>query len=458
MFLRRHRTSVAAACVVLLAIVGGAALATYEAQIATQQRAIAQRRFADVRRLANSFLFEFHDAIVDLPGSLHARQLVVKRAAEYLDGLARESQGDVALQRELATAYQRLGDVLGGGGASSLGDIKGAEARYLTALSLREALVSRADRQPGDVESLAQLRVQLARFFGLAGNLPRAEENARQAVALLQASPAGSSDAASREGQLATAYQQLGYVQSEREENTAAVESLEQALALSSHQAELHPDDPVSASRLVRVEMDRAQLFMRSGDASRSVGMLGDAQHRLEQLLGKDPINNRYRMGLVQVFNEEGDSLQALGNSSGAINACTKSVATAEALVAAAPEDIGNQFALILADHFLGSNLIRAGRRTEGSRRLREGIERAEAIVRKTPENLVAVNQVASMKLELGEGLLGGDARSIEGCRQIGEGLELWKTLAARAELPGESAKFREKYEELRARCAHHDG
>ena len=57
-------------------------------------------------------MFEMHDAIVALPGSTPARQLLVTGALEYLDGLAREASGDASLQRELANAYKYLDVVI----------------------------------------------------------------------------------------------------------------------------------------------------------------------------------------------------------------------------------------------------------------------------------------------------------------------------------------------------------
>ena len=78
---RRHRALTVTAAVALASIVAGSGLAAYQAHVAREQRLRAEQRFTDVRRLANSFLFEFHDAIADLPGTLRARQLVVKRAA-----------------------------------------------------------------------------------------------------------------------------------------------------------------------------------------------------------------------------------------------------------------------------------------------------------------------------------------------------------------------------------------
>ena len=55
----------------------------------------AEQRFQEVRGLANSVLFELHDAIVPLPGSTQARELLVKRAQRYLDSLASESGGTI---------------------------------------------------------------------------------------------------------------------------------------------------------------------------------------------------------------------------------------------------------------------------------------------------------------------------------------------------------------------------
>ena len=87
-FAQRHRAGVAAAGLVFVAMAVGAATTLWEARVAMEQRVRAERRFNDVRKLAHSFLFEFDEAIKNLPGSRPARSLVVKRALEYLDSLA----------------------------------------------------------------------------------------------------------------------------------------------------------------------------------------------------------------------------------------------------------------------------------------------------------------------------------------------------------------------------------
>jgi len=106
-FVRRHRAAVAASALVGLAVSGGLVMTLREARRARAAEARAEQRFNEVRKLANSYLFELHDAIRDLPGSTAARGLLVKRALEYLDSLSREKGSDPGLQRELAAASER---------------------------------------------------------------------------------------------------------------------------------------------------------------------------------------------------------------------------------------------------------------------------------------------------------------------------------------------------------------
>ena len=87
-----------AAALLGVTLVGGIVGTTWQARVAEAQRARAERRFNEVRTLATSFLFEFHAAIEKLPGSTPARELLVKRALEYLASLAQEARDEPSLQ------------------------------------------------------------------------------------------------------------------------------------------------------------------------------------------------------------------------------------------------------------------------------------------------------------------------------------------------------------------------
>lgn len=134
-FVMRHRAGVTAAGFVALILLVGIAVTLQEARI-------ARRRFADVRNLANSLIFDVHDSIKDLPGSTPARKLIVDRALQYLNVLAKESSGDIQLQRELATAYEKVGTVQGDYLEHNLGDSVGTLASYQKALELRKRIAA----------------------------------------------------------------------------------------------------------------------------------------------------------------------------------------------------------------------------------------------------------------------------------------------------------------------------
>src|SRR5581483_7249499 len=169
-FVRRHTAGVAAAVLVALAVGGGVAATLREAHIAVQERARAQRRFNDVRKLANSFLFEFDEAIKNLPGSTPARSLVVRRALEYLDSLAAEARTDRSLQVEIATAYDRVGEVQGNPMFPNLGDSKGALGSFNKALMILQSLAQAEPSNEQVLLALASTHQQISDVLNFSGD------------------------------------------------------------------------------------------------------------------------------------------------------------------------------------------------------------------------------------------------------------------------------------------------
>ncbi len=142
-FVRRHKASVLAASLIFVTLVTAVVVTVREARI-------AQRRFNDVRKLANSLMFEVHDSIENIPGATQARKLVVQRSLEYLDKLSKESGNDPDLLRDLATAYRRMGLAQGDPRDPNLGDTKGALASFQKSIQMRESLARmNPKKQPG---------------------------------------------------------------------------------------------------------------------------------------------------------------------------------------------------------------------------------------------------------------------------------------------------------------------
>ena len=142
-FYQRNKVSVIAGAFVFAALFTGIIVALWQAQIARTERARAEYRFNEVRELANNVIFKYHDAIAALPGATATREMLVTDALKYLDNLSNETEGNPELQRELAAAYLKLGDVQGKQYEANLGDTEGAVRSYQKAVALLESVVEK---------------------------------------------------------------------------------------------------------------------------------------------------------------------------------------------------------------------------------------------------------------------------------------------------------------------------
>ena len=100
-FVRRYRVPVVAALLVIASLAAGL-------YATNRQRAIAERRFALARRLANSLVFDADDKGSHSSGGIELREQISSTAVEYLDALSKEAGKNYALRRELAAGYLRL--------------------------------------------------------------------------------------------------------------------------------------------------------------------------------------------------------------------------------------------------------------------------------------------------------------------------------------------------------------
>jgi serine/threonine protein kinase len=148
-FLRRNAIAVAATVAVSLALIGGLVASVWQARIADHEKQRAEQHFEDVRSLAHAMIFDLNDELVKLPGSTAARSLLVKQALTYLQRLGEGKDASIPLQRELADAWLRVGDVQGHPGTPNLGDLQGALKSYAQAATYVDSILraATADRE-----------------------------------------------------------------------------------------------------------------------------------------------------------------------------------------------------------------------------------------------------------------------------------------------------------------------
>ncbi len=185
-FATKNRAMAVSTCAVLAVLLTAVVITSWQARVASEQRAIAQRRFDQVRKVAKSFLFEVHDAIAPVAGTTSARKLLVSKAVEYLNGLSQEISNDNGLKRELATAYQRVGDLQGNPNSANVGDTSGALASYRKALTLGEELVAANPGDAADKTSLARTHEAMGDMLVTLGAPSTAVMEYQKALALCE--------------------------------------------------------------------------------------------------------------------------------------------------------------------------------------------------------------------------------------------------------------------------------
>jgi non-specific serine/threonine protein kinase/serine/threonine-protein kinase len=295
-FARRHRLVVTATSLVMLSLLAGIFTTVHQRSIAEAQRARAEKRFADVRKLANAFLFEFDDAIRDLPGSTPARQLVVKKALEYLDGLAQEAAADPVLQAELATAYQKVGDVQGNPYGANLGDTAGAIASYRKEVAIRERLRAGRERDRQPARDLVVAYRRLGLIEDESGQTQAGVEHLRQALRLSESLVAEDASDAKARQLLAHSHEGAGLLALKTGDRAGAEDHQRRALAIWESELQASPTDQEALRGLHIIEGDLGRTLRITGRLPEAIAhyraALAAAEKR-RQLMPTDPVARR---------------------------------------------------------------------------------------------------------------------------------------------------------------------
>lgn len=181
-FAGRNPLVVVATGIALLILIVGIIGVGWQWQIANAERAKAEQRFTDVRNLANSFIFEINEKIDESP--IKARELLVIRAIEYLDKLAAEAEGDAGLQSELATAYEKIGDVQSKLFNPSIGKSSEALISHQKSLAIREKLLAAEPNSIGRGLDVSKSLSSVGDILSMSGRVAEAADNYRNAITL----------------------------------------------------------------------------------------------------------------------------------------------------------------------------------------------------------------------------------------------------------------------------------
>jgi len=190
-FIRRHTFAVAAASAAAIVLLAATGVALYQARSARLERERTLQQLSTVRELANSLLFDYQQSLATIAGTLDVRRQMIDKARTHLERLTAETSA-LALRLDIATAWQRLGQVQGDSDWS-LGDGKAAMASYGQATAiLNDILKEHPEHQQAAIERL-DVTARMAVISKLSGAKDEyqalASEKRRQLEPLLRRYP-----------------------------------------------------------------------------------------------------------------------------------------------------------------------------------------------------------------------------------------------------------------------------
>jgi non-specific serine/threonine protein kinase/serine/threonine-protein kinase len=428
-FIKRNTASVVAVALVIMSLVGGIVMTTRQARI-------AERRFNDVRALTNSFLFEFHDAIKELPGSTPARELVVKRALEYLDRLSQEADDDPSLKRELATAYERVGDVQGNPTSANLGDTAGAVQSYRQALAIREALYAQDSTNVNSRRELASSFEKIGDMLRPTGDLAGALESYRKALPIREALAAADSTNAVARRNLGVVLNRIGDMQVDAADLAGALESYRKALAIFEGLAAADPANAVARRDLATSHLKLADMQYATGDPAGALQSYRQSLTIREALAAADPNNANTRRSLAVGYLKTGDVVgnpnfrNNLGKPAEAVEYYRKALTIFEGLAAADPANAVARRDLTVAYQRLGDVLAETGSPAQALESFRKALAIQKALAAADPANANARRDSAISYIKIAGTLsaTGDRAGALENHRQA---VAIFEVLAA---------------------------
>ena len=339
------------------------ARAERKTQEAEQQRARAdverlraERRYGEIRSLVTTLLFDLHDGIRNLAGSATSRRLVLSKAQQYLEALSKESAGDLQLQRELASAYEKTGDLLHEAGGPDAAD-GGSLASYRKAMHLRQEIASRGKTdltaeldlalsvaKVGDGEffhgqtadALAHYKTALemgekssnsvsARVLGYiqnrrcnvvasAGDAVHAREACAASVAYLEQALAASPQDQLVRRTLASSYASYGNLLRNLKELPPALEYLKKGVSLLNSLAAEQPNN-VELRRLSSfAELYIAEALLARNDRAAGMAAYGEAVASMQALMSIDPSETKTPLALALALRRMSHQMKASGD------------------------------------------------------------------------------------------------------------------------------------------------
>jgi tetratricopeptide (TPR) repeat protein len=413
---RRHRFAVAGGALAATLILGFAGAAWWQARR-------AERRFLQVRGLAHSVLFELHDAIQTLPGSTAARELLVRRALEYLENLSREAGSNADLAREVAQGYQRVGEVQGLLAESSLGRVPAAHESFRRAEQILDRLLRRDPANRALLHDYLNVSNKLAATSATMGDFAGAGALARKNIAIAQGRFAGNSSDPEAVQDLSLALSVQADILTDQEQYPQSIEYRQRVLELSRKLAELRPESPESQRSLAVAEKRLGALYgvtKRYEECRR-----GYERARVidEERWKRNPSDPRAKLDLSYDYSDLGWVWSRLSNNAVALESVRRAQALRTEVANADPNDFRAAVSVASITDRVGTMLYKIGDYKGALAELQRAAARYEELARRPGADWSTIRSLAEVHVDIAETLIAAGSKPDAGAARRRESL-----------------------------------
>jgi non-specific serine/threonine protein kinase/serine/threonine-protein kinase len=401
-FVRRNKVGVGATTLIALSLIIGFAAALWQANVARRERDRAERRFSDVRQLSNALLTEIAPKIERLPGATEARQALLTQSLKYLDSLANEASDDPGLQSELASAYEKVGDLQGNPTNPNLIALTDALASYEKANAMRRRLLERSPRDFEQRRLLANNYRSLGDIRWQTNEPTEALKNTEAALSLYSELLAEQPGSTELRLALARANLDIGKTHSTNEKYPEAISSFQKAVALLVELQRQSPDGIEVLMLLAESHKQMGNSLAWDGKQKEAEAEVAQAVAMSESLAAANPYDNRFRTGLWQtyimassVYEEVNDPLSN--------EYAFKALKVIEEMVEKDPANVRARQQLSRTYSRLGVTLDNTGKSAESILYLGKAVQIVQELVRNETKNRRFKYDLATAFIRLGD-------------------------------------------------------
>jgi tRNA A-37 threonylcarbamoyl transferase component Bud32/tetratricopeptide (TPR) repeat protein len=360
---------------------------------AESERAKEQERYRQVRSLTATLLFDLYDGIRDLAGSSTARSLIVTKAQRQLELLRAGSEKDPELQRDLAAAYERMGELRVDPAQSAKVNAAAALDAYRRAVALRREIAAQPASQPRDRRDLALSLSKLGDGEVMAADMDKALASYEESWTIAKSQP-DPRTLGTVDGRRCIAFLAAG-------STAKALESCQEGIAILTPLAKSAPQDAEVQRLIATTEAsygNALRLSRRPQDAAQHARLAIESFVRLEALA---PSNAEYRRLASSAETILASSLAAMGDNSGSREAFRKSVESMEIAVEIDPADLGSALRLAVTLQAFSKRLQQTGDTVSAHQTAQDALALLERATQKPSAGPVEWNEYADALLKV---------------------------------------------------------